>query len=156
MPEFSWRAADDSGHVTHGRLEAASANAATRQLRERGLIPVSIADADSPAQEALAAPGGAAGLPRYRFRRNSGPVTQAELLSITTELSIMLRAGLALASALRVLIDMSLRPPVAAMLRQILEDVKHGAPLSRALAREQRLFGDFYINMVRSGEASGQ
>jgi general secretion pathway protein F len=68
----------------------------------------------------------------------------------------MLRAGLALASALRVLIDMSLRPPVTAVLRQVLEDVKHGAPLSRALAREQGLFGDFYINMVRSGEASGQ
>ena len=28
--------------------------------------------------------------------------------------------------------------------------------MSRALAREQGLFGDFYINMVRSGEASGE
>lgn len=156
MPEFSWRAADASGRVTQGRLEAASANAATRQLRERGLVPVSVADAASPATEALAAPAGAGVLSRYRFRRNNGPVTQAELLTLTTELSIMLRAGLALASALRVLIDMSQRPPVAAVLRQILEDVKHGAPLSRAIAREKALFGDFYINMVRSGEASGQ
>jgi general secretion pathway protein F len=83
-------------------------------------------------------------------------VTSAEVLTLTSELAIMLRAGLALASALRVLIDMSQRPPVAGMLQQVLDDVKQGAPLSQALSRERRLFGDFYLNMIRSGEASGQ
>jgi general secretion pathway protein F len=38
----------------------------------------------------------------------------------------------------------------------VLDDVKGGAPLSRAMARERRLFGEFYLNMVRSGEASGE
>jgi general secretion pathway protein F len=156
MPEFTWRAADASGRVTQGRLEAASANAATRQLREQGLVPVSVADAGEPATEALAGSKPAGRALRFPFGRTAGPVTQAELLTLTTELSIMLRAGLTLASALRVLIDMSLRPPVVSLLRQVLEDVKHGAPLSRALAREQGVFGDFYVNMVRSGEASGQ
>lgn len=156
MPEYSWRAADGLGRVSQGRLEAASAKAATRQLRERGLVPVSISETALSVPDALANTSTAGFLSRYRFRRNTGPVTQAELLTLTSELSIMLRAGLALASALRVLIDMSLRPPVASVLQQILEDVKHGSPLSRALAREQGLFGDFYINMVRSGEASGQ
>ncbi|MEO5671891.1 MAG: type II secretion system F family protein [Ramlibacter sp.] len=156
MPDFAWRAADAAGQVLQGRLEAPSATAATKQLRDRGLVPVSIADAASLTHSGPAAPVSAGLLSRARFRRGDGPVTQAELLTLTSELAIMLRAGLALANALRVLIDMSLRPPVAALLRQVLEDVKHGAPLSRALAREQALFGDFYINMVRSGEASGQ
>lgn len=154
MPEFAWRAADASGQVTQGLLEAASATAATRQLRERGLVPVSVSDAASAPAGAQPAATGAA--PRRSFRRGEGPVTQPELLSLTSELAIMLRAGLTLASALKVLIDMNLRPPVAALLQQVLDDVKHGAPLSRALARHQALVGDFYINMVRSGEASGQ
>jgi general secretion pathway protein F len=158
MPEFVWRAADASGQLTQGQLEAASATAATRQLRERGLVPVSVSDAASlPAgATATAGPLAARTLPERPWRRREGPVTQAELLSLTSELAIMLRAGLALANALRVLIDMKLRPPVAAVLQQVLDDVKHGAPLSRALARHEALFGDFYINMVRSGEASGQ
>ncbi|MEO7392690.1 MAG: type II secretion system F family protein [Ramlibacter sp.] len=156
MPDFSWRAADPSGLVLQGRLEAASAVAVTRQLRERGLVPVSVTDSASHGAPQGPFPASAGAVSTWRFRRGDGPVTQAELLSLTSELSIMLRAGLALASALRVLIDMSLRPPVASLMRQILEDVKHGAPLSRALMREQALFGDFYINMVRSGEASGQ
>jgi general secretion pathway protein F len=156
MPEFVWRAADASGQVSQGLLDAPSATAATRVLRERGLVPVSISDAAAANAPRVAVAPPRPGPAIRRVKRNEGPVTQAELLNLTSELAIMLRAGLALASALRVLIDMSLRPPVARMLQQVLDDVKHGAPLSRALARHQDLFGDFYINMVRSGEASGQ
>ncbi len=68
----------------------------------------------------------------------------------------MLRAGLALDNALRVLIGMSHKPAVAEITQQILEDVKGGVALSKALSRHRDLFGDFYINMIRSGEASGQ
>ena len=68
----------------------------------------------------------------------------------------MLRAGLALDNALRVLIEMSHKPSVRTLLETILEDVKGGAPFSRALTAHREHFGDFYINMVRSGEASGQ
>lgn len=156
MPEFDWRAADAAGQMSAGRVEAASALAATRQLRERGLVPVSVSDAGAVATPVRAGLPPVRGPVRKSFRNQSGPVTQAEVLALTTELSIMLRAGLALASSLRVLIDMSLRPPVAKLLQQVLDDVKHGAPLSKALARERVLFGEFYLNMVRSGEASGQ
>src|SRR5215208_6821987 len=101
MPEFAWRAANASGEVTEGRLEAASIPAAT-------------------AGTASAFRGTAGGaFSRKLFKRGAGPVTQAEVLTLTSELSIMLRAGLPLASALRVLIDMSLRPPVAAVLQQV-------------------------------------
>ena len=68
----------------------------------------------------------------------------------------MLRAGLALDNALRVLIDMGHKPSVARLMQGVLDAVKGGTPLSRALAQHRALFGDFYINMVRSGEASGQ
>ena len=118
MPEFAWRAADASGQISEGRVEAASAHAATRQLRERGLVPVSVADAAAAGAAVAIQPGAApTSVVRKSFRARTGPVTQAEVLTLTSELSIMLRAGLPLASALRVLIDMSLRPPVAAVLQ---------------------------------------
>jgi general secretion pathway protein F len=68
----------------------------------------------------------------------------------------MLKAGLALDNALRVLIGMNAKPAMEKLTQTILDDVKSGVPLSRALARHAQQFGDFYINMVRSGEASGQ
>jgi general secretion pathway protein F len=63
---------------------------------------------------------------------------------------------LALDNALRVLIDMSHKPSVSELLQTILKDVKGGTTLSKALTNHHALFGDFYINMIRSGEASGQ
>jgi general secretion pathway protein F len=153
MPDFAWRAADAAGRITQGHLEAASAVLAARQLRERGLVPVSVEEGAGPV---AASANQAALLVQERGRQARGPVTQPDVLAFTSELAIMLRAGLALANALRVLIEMSHKPSVSELLQGILDDVKGGAPLSTALGRHREHFGDFYINMVRSGEASGQ
>lgn len=154
MPEFVWRAAQASGEVVDGRLDAPSLAQALRQLRERGLTPLSVDDAAGMPTVA-AASAAALGQPKAA-RVQKGPVKAADVLALTSELAIMLKAGLALDNALRVLLDMTQKPSVSAMLQSILSDVKGGAPLSRALTAHRALFGDFYINMVRSGEASGQ
>lgn len=154
MPEFAWRAADASGKIIEGRLAATNAEAALRQLHQQSLTPLSIDDA------AAAGPlirGGAKGiLSPVKKTVGKGPVASADVLVLTAEMAIMLRAGLALDNALRVLIDMSHKPSLASLLQGILDAVKGGTPLSRALLQHQDLFGDFYINMIRSGEASGQ
>lgn len=157
MPDYVWRAATAAGKVEEGRLTAPSSAAALKQLREQGLTALRIDDA------ATAAAGPATtravdGLARARGkpRQAKGPVKAADVLALTSELAIMLRAGLALDNALRVLIDMAHKPSVAALVQGILDAVKGGTPLSRALAAHRGLFSDFYINMVRSGEVSGQ
>lgn len=155
MAEFFWRAADASGQVNEGRLEASSAAVAARQLRDRGLVPVTLREGGGSGNAISGAQSAAAGASMGPRRGKTG-VTQADVLALTGELAIMLRAGLALANALKVLIDMAHKPAVSSLIQQVLDDVKDGAPLSRALAREQQVFGDFYLNMVRSGEASGQ
>lgn len=156
MPEFVWRAATAAGKVEEGRLSAVSSAAVQRQLREQGLTPLRIDDAASANVQSAKVKGGA-GLPApSRGRQAKGPVNAADVHALTSELAIMLRAGLALDNALRVLIDMSHKPSVAALVQGILDAVKGGVPLSRALTAHRALFGDFYINMVRSGEVSGQ
>ncbi|MDD0839008.1 type II secretion system F family protein [Curvibacter sp. HBC61] len=163
MPEFIWRAADAAGKAQEGRLEAASAAAVQKQLRARGLTPLSIRapgadDGAAPAPTESAGAAALAGLVAApgKQRLGRGPVNQADILLLTSELSIMLRAGLALDNALRVLIGMSHKPSVAELTQRTLEDVKGGTPFSKALAKNRNLFGDFYINMIRSGEVSGQ
>lgn len=163
MPDYVWRAAAASGKVVEGRLSAVTEAQALKQLRAQGLTPLSIGDsatsAGASSGSAMGAASaneaiGAAAVPKGRAGK--GPVKAADVLALTSELSIMLRAGLALDNALRVLIDMSYKPSMAALLQGILDAVKGGTPLSRALAQHRDLFGDFYINMIRSGEASGQ
>lgn len=159
MPDFVWRAATAAGKVEEGRLSAPSSAAALKQLRDQGLTPLRIDDAATAGAAAIAVDAkasGEGGLAPSKVRQAKGPVTSADVLALTSELAIMLRAGLALDNALRVLIDMSHKPSIAALVQGILDAVKGGTPLSRALAAHRSLFGDFYINMVRSGEVSGQ
>lgn len=99
---------------------------------------------------------GSGGLPSSKTRQAKGLTNASDVLALTSELAIMLRAGLALDNALRVLIDMSHKPSIAELVQGILDAVKSGTPLSRALAGHRELFSDFYVNMVRSGEVSGQ
>ena len=158
MPEFVWRAAQANGQLLEGRSDAESNLLLLKQLRDRGLTPIRIENATAGSMSVAAANGVLPGAGRLAGapRAVRGPVNRADVLALTSELSIMLRAGLALDNALRVLIEMSAKPSVAQMLQQVLEDVKGGTAFSRALGRHRDLFGDFYINMVRSGEASGQ
>jgi general secretion pathway protein F len=153
MAEFAYKAASAGGGVVEGRIEARSRDEAIRRLVEQGLTPVGVFDR-------AAAPAAVAGVAARRSSRRwsvgGDKPTRAEILALTSELAVMLRAGLPLDGALRVLLGMDHRPPVAALVAQILESVKGGTPLSRALAARGELFGPFYVNMVRSGEASGQ
>ena len=160
MPDFSWRAAQADAQIIEGRLQAASAAQAMSQLRAQGLTPLFIGEGGAsaaaaglsmPAATAFKAPSVAK---RGLFK--SGGITQADILVMTSELSIMLKAGLSLDNALRVLIGMSPKPDMMALTQTILDDVKGGSSLSTALKRHPQQFGEFYLNMVRSGEAGGQ
>lgn len=151
MASYDWRAVEPGGGMTTGRLEAASPEQAMQQLKGRGLVPVAVTPAG-----AAAAPAAAEGAGKAWSWRASKRVTRDDVLRVTHELAVMLRAGLPLAYALRVLLDMTAKPPVQSVVQQLLDDVKGGAPLSRALGRHGGLFGDFYVQMVRAGEAAGQ
>lgn len=157
MPDFIWKAATPAGKLEEGRLSAPNSAVALRQLREQGLTPLRVDDAAQAGSASEAAAPSVDGVVRQgKTRHAKGPVNAADVLALTSELAIMLRAGLALDNALRVLIDMSHKPSVAMLVRGILEAVKGGTPLSRALAAHRDLFSEFYINMTRSGEVSGQ
>lgn len=162
MPEFAYRAANASGSMVDGRIEAAGRDAALRLLRTQGLTPVRLDEAVgfAPATPVAAARSAGAAAPEPvagagMFARDRGP-GHVEVHNFTNELSIMLRAGLPLDRALRVLIGMSSRPSFTALLNDVFKSVKAGKGLSQALSPHQELFGEFYINMVRSGEAGGQ
>jgi general secretion pathway protein F len=71
-------------------------------------------------------------------------------------MAVMLRAGLQLDRALRIQRGMSVNPVFARLLDDVLRSIKRGESLSEALAPHLRLFGEFYVNMVRSGEVSGR
>ncbi len=141
MAYFSYKAIARDGKPVDGTIEAEGLEPASRQLRGQGLTLLKLE------------PGTAAGaVTAAREGRTPG---RQEVLSVTSELAVLLRAGLPLDRALKVLIDMAAEPAMHQLLSELLKDVKGGKSLSQALQPHDDVFGAFYINMVRSGEASG-
>jgi len=142
MPHFSYKAISRDGKSHDGTVEADGLELASRQLRAQGLTLLKLEAGAAAAANA----GGKAG--------GKAPGRQ-EILSMTSELAVLLRAGLPLDRALKVLIDMAAQPQMSQLLNDLLTAVKGGKALSQALQPYESVFGGFYINMVRSGEASG-
>ncbi|MBN7795162.1 type II secretion system F family protein [Parahaliea mediterranea] len=141
MAHFSYRAIGRDGKPRNGSIEADGLELASRQLRSQGLTLLKL----EPGSGVAGGDEAVAGKPPGR----------QEVLSMTTELAVLLRAGLPLDRALKVLIDMAAEPGISGLLNDLLKSVKGGKSLSQALAPHDKVFGSFYINMVRSGEASG-
>ncbi len=151
MPDFVWKAARADAQIVDGRLQASSLAQAMQQLRAQGLTPLHISESDVAGVVArVQAPAPTPARSTRLFSSNA--ITQADILVMTSELSIMLKAGLALDNALRVLIGMNAKPDMISLTQTVLDDVKGGVPLSRALVRHPQHFGDFYINMEQSTE----
>ena len=150
MPEYHWEAFDASGQRSSGHHQAASVADVVLHLRKNRLSPVKV-------QEAVGVSSAAALAAGQGVRKlHTGPIKALDIHTMTTELAIMMRAGLSLDNALKVLLEMSHKQAMQTMLQAVLDGVKGGMPLSQALQQHQQHFGEFYINMVRSGEASGQ
>ena len=142
MPQFSYKAIGRDGKSFNGVIEADGMELASRQLRGQGFTLLKLE------------PGG--DLDARAARAAGKPPKRQDILSMTSELAVLLRAGLPLDRALKVLIDMAALPQMHQLLSEMLTAVKGGKALSQAMAPHEELFGTFYISMVRSGEASGQ
>lgn len=143
MPQFSYKAVDRDGKSLDGVIEAAGLELASRDLRSRGLTLLKLE-------------AGTAHFTGAEDLAEGKPPSREHILSFTSELAVLLRAGLPLDRALKVLIDMAVQPQMKFLLAQLLKAVKGGKALSQGLIQHEGIFGNFYINMVRSAEASGQ
>lgn len=142
MPHFSYKAIGRDGKTSEGTVEAEGLELASRQLRTQGLTLLKLE-------------AGAAAVAGTGKKAAGKPPGRQDILSMTSELAVLLRAGLPLDRALKVLIDMAVQPQMNQLLNNLLTAVKGGKALSQAMEPYEEVFGTFYINMVRAGEASG-
>lgn len=146
MPQYRYQARLSSGQVQAGVLSAASASAAASSLRSQGhhvlrLVPLQSTKAGGLKLSSL-------------LNYSSGPSAK-DILDFTTQLAVMVRAGISLRIALDGISEQITNPKFRKILFQIKMDVESGKQFSEAIARYHKLFGPLYINMVRASEMSG-
>ncbi len=88
----------------------------------------------------------------WRAGRRIGPKT---LAVFTRQFAVLLDAGLPLLQSLDILSVEGQHPGLRRILLEVRSEVEAGAGLADAMRRRPRAFGDLYVNLVASGEASG-
>lgn len=146
MPVYEYKALDKKGKSCKGLIDADSESSARSKLRRSGKYPVNIRESLSSRKDKKQTLFG-----RALFER----IKSDEIHVVTRQLATLIGAGIPLINALASLIEQSTNPPLKRVLASIRDSVNEGSTLTNALSQHPKLFSNIYINMVRSGEASG-
>ena len=147
MGNYRYQARNAQGQVQVGVLAADNATSAATVLRNQGLHVMQVS--------VVAATNSGTGFMAWLRDAQSGKPTQKHVLDFTTQLAVMIRAGINLRAALEGIADQTDHAGFKKVLTQLRTDVEGGKQFSEALARQPKLFGALYINMVRASEMAG-
>ena len=145
MPRFRFEAITYEGQTEKGVVEGESIKAARQQLMARGLVPVNMVSDTLSTQK-----NGA--LTLFSGKR---AIANADLAVVTKQFALLVRSGLPLDEALRLLADESPKANVRAVLADIVHELQSGVTLSRALASQPASFSTLYQSVVAAAEQSG-
>ena len=139
MAAFAWEALDARGRREKGFLEADSERQVRRQLRERGLMPVSVAPAAGPA------------LPSARHRHGTR-LPAGTVVLFSRLLGSLLESGLPLDDALSAIARQGADEALRQVVLEVRSRVLEGRPLAEALGQFPRAFPEAYCATVAAGE----
>ncbi|VVO42961.1 type II secretion system inner membrane protein GspF [Pseudomonas fluorescens] len=141
MNRYRFEAADATGKLESGHLEADSQRAAFGVLRSRGLTALSV-------QLETPVPAGGGAVFSARFSDN-------DLAWATRQLASLLGASLPLEAALSATVEQAEKKHIAQTLAGVRADVRGGMRLAEALAARPRDFPSIYRALIAAGEESG-
>lgn len=146
MPNYRYQVRSASGQIQDGVLASDSAQTAAAVLRNQGAHVLSIAQVSERTGSSFVA----------AFKQlNSHKAGQKHVLDFTTQLAVMVRAGISLRAALEGIADQTTHQAFKKIITEVKEQVESGKQFSEALAKHPKLFNALYINMVHASEMSG-
>ena len=146
MPHYRYEVKTTDGKSSVGMLAATNAITAAQLLRSQGQQVLNLTTVDG-ADTSI-------GDKLKSLNQTSGP-SQRDILNFTTQLAVMIRAGISLRAAIEGIADQTEAPKFKNLLLQIKQDVESGKQFSEALAKHPKHFNPLYVNMVRASEMSG-
>jgi type IV pilus assembly protein PilC len=142
MPDYSYTARNKAGTVESDVMTAFNERAVSEALRAKGLMPSSIKLVKK----------------SFDFSSLSEMVSTIKLIDKITfikNLSVMIKAGLPVARALRILIEQTTNKKFSKIIAEISKSVESGNTLADSLGKYPNVFSSIFVNMVKVGEVSG-
>ena len=141
MPGYSYVAVDSRGKEKRGRMDAANREEVVQQLKNDGLIPVSIKEQGVLNKEIDFSIG-------KKVKPRDLSVFCRQFVSIT-------QAGVPMKEALQMLTEQTENKYLKQAVANVLANVEKGNTLADSMAAEKDIFPDIMVHMVEAGESSG-
>ncbi len=145
MARFRFEAVAYDGQTEKGTVDGDSLRAARQQLLDKGLVPVKVELESEVTQKS-----GLAGL--LSSRRAISP---ADLAVVTKQFALLVRSGLPMDDALKLLADESPKATTRQVLMAMVEELHSGVPLSKAMKTQAATFDSLFQSVVAAAEQSG-
>ena len=138
MANFHYLATDSQNKQLKGALEAKDLLEAKTKLRQLGFYIIWIRKESN-----------------LNLQFSFGRVRNSDLAVFSHQFSVMISSGIPLIRALRALAEETSNAKLRFIIEKVRLDVENGTSLSNAFSKYPEAFSEFFVNLVKSGEAGG-
>lgn len=136
MELYQYSAKDINGKTVHGQVQAATEQQAYQEIKNTGVYVTR--------------------LKRIMEKSRTKRLRSWHLTDCCKQTSVMLKSGISLVQAMRILGQQEKEPKMAQIYRSVYHSLLQGYVLSQVLECQGDLFPPLAISMVRAGEAGGR
>ncbi len=144
MPFYKYKAKNRDKYVVSDIIEAVDKGDAVRKLKRNDMVPIDVVEIRitklMQGKEIIITSG----------------VSKQDLVFFLSQLYNLLNSGLILLDCFKIIIDQTSNKYLQKYLIKILQDLRNGSTLYRAMARQKRAFPKLMVEMIRVGEVIGK
>ncbi len=140
MTVYKYTGRTKMGHSKKGIIDATNKTTAITKLREQGINPREIEESKSIL---------------HMDMNIGGRVKSQDFVIYCRQFATLIRAGVSIVDATNILARQSTSKELKKALEAVEEDVRTGIAFSQAVRKHPKVFPELFINMMRSGEATG-
>jgi type II secretory pathway component PulF len=141
---FIYQAIDQTGAPKNGSIDAVNVDVAISSLQRRGLVITSINEE---------------GAGKFNMSMNIAwleRVSNKDVVILSRQLATLFEAQVSALRIFRLLGSEAENKVLRSKLNIIADDLQAGSSISIALSKHPKIFSEFYVSMVKSGEESGK
>jgi len=143
MPDYAYKAADESGTIINGVRFANSEKDLSFHLKEAGLYLLEFKEKRS--RQVI----------NFLEGIQIGRLKRRDLVEFSNNMGVMIKAGVPLMQALHELREDMENKFFKKVLGEMIESIQGGDSLHGAMSKHPRIFPELYVNVIQIGESSG-
>jgi len=148
--QYNYKARNNTGQIFQGVVEAPSEEIVADVLMEKGLAVIAL---ESATGETTASDNKLTISLASLFAKG---IKRKDIVIFARQLAVMTSANVSLVQSLRIIIQQTEKLTMQKVVADVTDEVESGIKLSSALSKYPKVFSNFFVSMIKSGETSGK